>query len=46
MAKVKAICVCDKCGKEMPKDEEKSNHNWAVYKNDCECGGKATFKVM
>lgn len=43
--KNKVICVCDTCGKDMPKDEEKSNVNWTVYKNVCECGGKSTLKL-
>ena len=36
--------ICDKCGKEMPRDEEQSNENWVVYKNDCPCGGHKTIK--
>ena len=33
--------ICNKCGKEMPIDIEKSNENWTVYKQICPCGGKA-----
>jgi len=33
--------ICKKCGKEMPIDKEKSNKNWIVYRNKCECGGNA-----
>lgn len=34
--------ICNKCGKEAPKDTEKSTAQWNVYKTDkpCECGGK------
>lgn len=35
--------ICDKCGKDMPKDEEKSNENWHVAKENCPCGGKGKF---
>ena len=35
--------VCDKCGKEMPKDEGNSNENWVAYKPKCPCGGKLTI---
>lgn len=36
---------CEKCGDPAPLDEEKSNENWSVYKNEpCHCGGK--FKLI
>lgn len=40
------ILQCDKCGKEPEIDEEKSNENWKVYKENkkCECGGVFKFK--
>lgn len=33
---------CEKCGKPQPRNEERSNKNWAVYDCNqmCECGGK------
>lgn len=33
---------CENCGKLQPKNDEKSNENWAVFdcKQQCECGGK------
>jgi hypothetical protein len=36
--------ICDKCGKDMPKDEEKSDENWTVVSPDCPCGGKSKLK--
>jgi len=38
--KIEIKILCDKCGKDMPKDEEKSNKNWFVSKEKCPCGGK------
>jgi hypothetical protein len=36
--------VCDKCGEEMPEDEEQEKTpNWKIYKNECPCGGKGKF---
>ena len=32
--------VCEKCGREMPRDDKQSNKNWTVYKEKCECGGR------
>ncbi len=34
--------TCNKCGKEAPRDKEKSNKNWAVFrtKEPCSCGGR------
>lgn len=42
MAKMIMISKCEKCGKPQPKNEEKSNKNWAVFDTNatCECGGK------
>lgn len=37
---------CVNCGKQQPKNEKESNHNWNVFdcNQKCECGGKfATF---
>ena len=33
---------CDKCGKPLPRNEEKSSASWSVYdsKQKCTCGGK------
>lgn len=44
--KIKVKMICDKCGKEMPLDNEKSNENWQVYKQDCVCGGRAKFEII
>ena len=38
--------ICNKCGKEPKKNEDKSNQNWKVYDNiSCECGGKFKIKI-
>ncbi len=38
--------VCEDCGKEPKRDEEKSNENWNVYNTVCEsCGGKVELKL-
>lgn len=46
MKDVKIKMVCDKCGKPMPVDNEKSNQNWVVYKNECHCGGKGKLDMQ
>jgi hypothetical protein len=45
MKKQPFIVLCIDCGKEAPVDEEKSNHQWKVYKNKCVCGGKTEAKI-
>ena len=49
MAKKKADkmkFVCNKCGKDMPENKEKSTVNWKVYETKCECGGTSTIKFI
>ena len=43
---IKMQVICEKCGKNAPIDNVKSNKNWIVYKTDkpCECGGR--FKTI
>jgi len=43
--KREVLFICDKCGKVMPTDHEKSNDNWLVYKKYCPCGGKAKIRL-
>lgn len=41
------VNICNKCKKEMPFDDKKSNENWKVYKNECNCGCKEhTMKFL
>ena len=40
--------LCNKCGKEQPRDEKQSNENWNVYPTNqsCNCGGKFYIKIV
>ena len=47
-SQIEIVCVCDRCGKHPPIDEDKSNENWVVYitKEPCECGGHWSHKII
>ena len=44
--KTRIIFICDKCGKEMPVDREKSTDQWIVCDVKCPCGGRGEIKIL